>query len=326
MLFYIDVVGSCNLRCPSCPVENSKTTKRYRHSMSPELLDKIVSKAVKETHVRAIALFVWTEPLLHPHLPELIRVVKKHHLRCYISSNLNYGKNIAAIIAKNPTKFIISVSGFTQETYGITHKGGNIEIVKENMIRLAEAKKTTNANTHIEVSYHRYLGNLDDEVRMRVFSESLGFCFTPIWAYLTPLEKVLAFTHNEMEQITTEDQKIIAKFALPVKESINIAMQYKNTPCEIRDTYMVLDCMGHATLCCTIYDQQKYSLGSYLDTPLRDLQKRKYTMEQNKAICSSCMEKGLHVLARYGAPELDDLGKKNIAAYYQKATGINLGS
>lgn len=232
---------------------------------------------------------------------------------------MNFGKNIEAVIESNPAKIHISVSGFSQENYAITHKGGNIETVKENMLILADAIKKLKASTRIYINYHRYLGNLDDEMKMRSFTENLGFIFNPMWAYLMPLEKVLAFAYHGAEAITHEDMKIIDRLALPFNQAVEISTKHRYSPCVLRDTQMVLDCKGNVILCCTIYDQRKYSLGSFLDLSLAKLQQQKHEEPKNKKICSLCMNKGFHIYATYGDNELHNIGKSNILSYYKKA-------
>jgi MoaA/NifB/PqqE/SkfB family radical SAM enzyme len=80
--FNIDVLGSCNLKCPSCPVGNFKEVKNPTGFMSPELLREILSKALNEYKISFIYLYNWTEPLLHPQLPELIEVIHSLGLAC----------------------------------------------------------------------------------------------------------------------------------------------------------------------------------------------------------------------------------------------------
>ena len=87
--FDVDIVGRCNLACPSCPVGNMSGTPLQSGYMKPELLDRIVAKATSECHVTNFALYNWTEPFIHPYLPEMIRVVKTHGIGCDISTNLN---------------------------------------------------------------------------------------------------------------------------------------------------------------------------------------------------------------------------------------------
>jgi hypothetical protein len=49
--FNIDVLGSCNLRCPSCPVGNTKEFRLPTGFMDPQLLAAIITKAKSECEV-----------------------------------------------------------------------------------------------------------------------------------------------------------------------------------------------------------------------------------------------------------------------------------
>src|SRR5438876_585328 len=136
-IYNIDVIEGCNLRCPSCPVGNFREAERPRGRMSVEMFDAIMDKVACETpNVQHVGLFSWTEPLLHPELARIIASVKAHGFSCHLSSNLNRIDRLEQVVASNPDRFRISLSGFTQEVYQQTHSGGNIEQVKANMRRL----------------------------------------------------------------------------------------------------------------------------------------------------------------------------------------------
>ncbi len=161
--------------------------------MRPELLDMILAKATQECNISFVYLYNWSEPFLNPMLPELINVVNAYRIPCGISTNLNIRRNIDRVVAENPANFVISISGYSQYTYAKTHRGGDIQKVKENMSWLAETKQSTDSKTRIEVNFIRYLGNLDDLVLMRSFALSLGFFFRQSIAALLPLEKLIAY-------------------------------------------------------------------------------------------------------------------------------------
>ncbi|MBI5569399.1 MAG: hypothetical protein HY914_05580 [Desulfomonile tiedjei] len=187
------------------------------------------------------------------------------------------------------------------------------------MASLAEAQRTASPETHVQVLYHRYLGNLDDEVLMRQYARDLGFTFQWAWAYLMPLEKYLetGIAKSDTGQITmTEaDAEIMERFALPIREAVDICRRYKHLPCQLRDTQITLDPLGNTIHCCTVYEAGKFTLGSFLSSSISELQKLKHTQD----ICTTCMENGLHVLFVYGTPELDDLGFRNIVRHYKNA-------
>ncbi len=340
--FNIDVLGSCNLRCPSCPQGNSRDVPVPTGFMPPDLLRKIMKKATDECTVSGVGLFNWTEPLLHPRLPELVEIVQSYGVPCTLSSNLNFMRNIDAVLASNPSSLRISTSGFTQSVYEFTHRGGDIEVVKAHMRELAEAKRRVGSRTKIHVLYHRYLGNLDDEVLMKAYSESLGFGFEPVWAMMMPLGKVLAAIEGQeggekrhqgsdgkkrlrivseapaAETLSTEDVQVLDRLALPLDEALSAARRHSSDPCGLRDNQMTIDFEGNTFLCCAAYDPAKYTLGPFLDIPHTELQASKYSHDG----CTKCMDNGVHVYFTYGAPEFERLARARIARRYADV-GLN---
>ncbi len=123
-IFVIDIVGTCNLRCPTCPVGNSP--ERPRGFMDLALFRRIIAKIRRESPVPhpQINLYNWGEPLLHPELPRIIAILRQAGMRSYLSSNLNIKRGLEAVIAAGPDELKISLSGFSQETYSRTHARG----------------------------------------------------------------------------------------------------------------------------------------------------------------------------------------------------------
>ena len=315
--FDVDVVGRCNLSCPSCPVGNMSGTPLQTGYMQPEFLDKIVAKATSECRVTNFALYNWTEPFIHPHLAKMIHIVKSYGIGCDISTNLNLNKQIDSVLSANPDTIKISVSGYRQEHYGITHRGGDIEVVKENMKILSESKRRQKSNTRIIVLFHRYLENQQEEVDMRKFAEVLGFDFTTYWAYLMPLEKNLAFLgyKERLPKFEASDQALVDRLALPLSEALQVVRNTQSSECKLRDQQMAINSNGNVMLCCSVFDQSRYTLAPFLDTPLNELQEMKNSHE----MCTKCMNEGLHVLMTYGDKKLEELAIENVRKHYPDA-------
>ena len=161
-------------------------------------MSEIIKKALSECVVESVSLFNWGEPLLHPKLADMIRIVKSFRVSVYLGTNLNIRSNYDELLESEPDRLMISCSGFHKQTYEMTHRGGRIENIKLNMEELSRAKLRTSSKTVIELKYHRYLGNLDDEVEMRQFSKQLGFDFSSTWAYLMNVEKLLEYIHDDL--------------------------------------------------------------------------------------------------------------------------------
>lgn len=316
-LFYVDIVGGCNLACPSCPIGNSREVPIAKGYMAPELLGRIVDKAVAECAALEFSLYNWTEPFLHPDLPAMVRAVRSRNVRCSLSTNLNIIKNLDAVLRENPSKIKISLSGFEQATYGVTHKKGDIERVKQNLVELAAARDRTKCSTDLVIGFHRYLGNHEEEQRMREFAAPLGIAMEPQWAYLMPLEKVLAYADPAASsvELQPEDHAVIDRLALRLDDALAVARNSPHKPCQLRDRMMSLNLRGEVQLCCTVFDQQAYGLGSYLDHSLTELQELKYQHWQ----CAGCMQRGLHTLFTYDDPAFDDVAMANVRSHYPEA-------
>lgn len=292
MLMYVDIVGACNLECPSCPMGNSDNNN-FKKAMPLEMFVKIVEKARREG-VNPIHLYNWTEPLIHPRIDDFIRVIKAAGISSGVSSNLNVSKNMEKAILAEPDFFRISLSGFYQETYEKGHVGGNVEVVKENMVRLSELKRLHNIETVVEVYYHRYLDNLEEEVLMREFSERLGFKFSAGNSIMMPLEKVLDIIDGS-PAVRDSDRETLKRLALPPSgDLINLLKHYPKHACSLKDDMVVLDCGGDAVLCCALFDQSEFSLGKYLDFSMGQLSRLKSSEKKCVELCGKCMQNGLH--------------------------------
>lgn len=310
-IFNIDVVGACNLRCPSCAQGNIREYRLPHGQMEPELLRRIVAKAKAECRVTSVHLFIWGEPLLHARLPELISIVQEAGLPCHLSSNLNIRPDADAIMAANPASFKISASGFSQEVYGITHRGGDIERVKKHLLELVSARERNRATTRIYVVFHRYKHNLKEEPLMWDFLAKNDIDFEPIWAQLLPLEKVLRYVDEKAFDfpLTAEDYQLIERLALPLGTGLEVARRHNRQPCPLRQDQFSIDFQGNVQLCCAGFDARRFTVGNFLALSCDELQQ----IKENHSICTLCMHHGAHVYMTCGTPKLDALALVNIA-------------
>lgn len=297
MNMYIDIVGACNLSCPSCPMGNSENLN-FKKAMQLDMFRQIVEKAKREG-VRAIFLYNWTEPLVHPKIGEFIEIINAAGMNSGVSTNLNLAKNMEKALLAEPGFFRISLSGFYQETYAKGHVGGDIEVVKQNMITLSEIVQRHGLNTHVEVYYHRYLDNLAEEALMREFSERLGFTFSTGYSVMMPLEKALAIVERD-PSVTDTDHETLKRLALPPYDDlVNVVQHFHKQACTLKDNWLVIDCNGNTVLCCTIFNQSEYQVGKYLDINVDELMKRKDTQKNCVDMCNRCVKKGMHIYAMH---------------------------
>lgn len=299
----VDVLSSCNLRCPTCPIGN-RDDKLPAGYMSEDLLDAILAKAGREATVTGVGLFNWTEPFLHRGLPGLLRVVHRHKFLSYLSSNLNRVQDMAGVLEAEPHSIRISCSGWAQETYQRTHRNGDVNDVVRNMKRLAALKGPA---TKVHMLWHRYRHQEEwEEEAMADLCGELGFDFIPIDAYHMPLEDVLDVWEGRKPKPSV-DALLVTSLA-----SHRELVRGRKDVCRMQTRELTIDARGNVSLCCAVYDPAKFTLFPFLDTPLEKIQERRL----NHEFCARCAKAGGHAYAmgRSKTPEKYDVRRDKVIA------------
>ena len=175
--YWIDVVSGCNLRCTACPVgmpEFSNSIGQQLREMEPEIFEQICIKAKQDTKGNMrIGLYNWTEPTLHSRLDELLAIGAKHGIPCGLSSNLNHDYDWQKLKPYELWNFTITVSGFTQKTYAINHRGGRIEPVLANLLRISQQLSDWPSYKNIDVRYLVHRENQHEVALFKHFCDAL---------------------------------------------------------------------------------------------------------------------------------------------------------
>jgi MoaA/NifB/PqqE/SkfB family radical SAM enzyme len=288
--FVIDIVGTCNLRCPTCPVGNSALGGRPIGFMEYAQFERIIDKIRAETPVPdpRISLFNWGEPLLHPELPRFLALLHRHGLRSYLSSNLNIRRGLEEALRANPTDLNISLSGFTQEHYGRTHARGDVELVKRNMRLIRTLIDRHRLSTHVWVGHHLYRSSAHEMEPLRRLCAELGFDHEPIQAQYMPLERLAEL----LDGAPPPHPAVVADLPVPPAErQARIdAVRSGRYDCELRFSQTVINHDGQVALCCAVYDADNMLGAAFLDHDLAALEQRKYRHH----FCATCMGRNLH--------------------------------
>jgi MoaA/NifB/PqqE/SkfB family radical SAM enzyme len=294
--YNIDVVGACNLRCPSCPVGNSWNADIPRGMMSLDtykaIMEKIKSEQPDDVTV-GIDIHNWGESLLHPDLPKIIQMTNEMGFVSGLSSNLTHHfsrKRLEEIVAAKPGGFRVSLSGFTNETHQKTHVRSDINVVKSNLYLLRNILDSTNSSVKVQIGYMVYRHNFqDDFIQMRKLAEELDFHFDWIFAIYMPVEKTIS---SLMGKDSDEDKEILDLLVMSPKEWRKQADKSedfrKNTPgdCHLKTIRSAINYDGTVPLCCASYSYDNHVASNFLEVSHEELQKRK--MEHN--LCDSCFE------------------------------------
>ncbi len=290
-IYTIDVAGTCNLRCPSCPVGNSIDTQRVKSMMPVEMFKQIITKMQSESPSPSaqVRLYNWGEPLLHPQLAQLIEMCHAAGFSSHLSSNLNIkAKYLEQALAANPTEFKVSLSGFTQARYAQTHAGGDIEVVKQNLRLMRDWLDHYKVGTRVWVNFHRYKSNVDDEADMAALCKELDFMFAPINAFYQPLDKLLALAEGKTE---VQQEPVLSELLYDVQGHLAY-LKHNSLPdydCELRFNQMVINSDGSVAQCCALYDSSTMLGKPFLEHSHAELEHAKYA----NPICTQCRQAGL---------------------------------
>ncbi len=252
--------------------------------MTPNMLNAILEVFKKQrARVVSAALQLLNEPLLNPHISQLIAVCHRHRVPVVLSSNLTRPALLGEVLAEEPENFIISVSGFEQSTYERSHKGGVVADVRANMLKVAQWRQP---GTFVRVSWHRYDYNAGEESAMREFTRRCGFKFTPFEVSVLSLERALA--RFEDGQVDPAERHLLT----PLEEAQQLCLARRHWPCMTLDRMLTVHSDGMLQPCCP-KNYQTDMKESIFTTDLEDYNWRRRTNPE----CLKCQALGGHVYA-----------------------------
>ena len=127
---YIEITNKCNLNCSFC-----SKTKRPKKDMSLEEVENIFQKIKDYTDY--VYLHVKGEPLLHPHIIEILQMAEKYHLKVNLTTNGTLFPKYAKALGKCNALKKINFS---------LHSENNVDNYLE---KIFENVKYLNANTTV---------------------------------------------------------------------------------------------------------------------------------------------------------------------------------
>lgn len=272
---------NCNVRCKTCPA--GRKEPEPGGIMSLDMFNRILDKCCNEARVIGVQVYHYNEPTLLPHMADMIRECRSRNLPSFLSSNLVIWKNIPAIAAAGPDMFLVSVSGFTQDVYQRSHKDGNIDLVKENMIKLAAIKHPA---TNLQLSWHRYKYNEHEMPLMKEFAEAHGYLFAPYCTSLLPHDLALREWQTGIPSVAGED------LLIPASSVKDACFERRAHPCLEQDQILLVHGDGTYGNCCHRSDVTNIR-GSLFDTTVPAILSSR---KKDKA-CLSCKAVGGHIYA-----------------------------
>lgn len=252
--------------------------------MTVEMLRRILDKVTKEARVLVVRLYYYDEPFLIRDMPKFVALCHEYNLPSTISTNLTmFDKYGPAILKEAPTTLLISVSGFTQAVYERSHKGGDIEKVKANMVKVSQLRSP---KTHVQVNWHHYRYNEHEEPLMREYARKLGFSMVSFGTSLLPLERALRVWETGIDDPKGED------LLIPVKEARQACYERRHWECDGQNRVLTVNGDGFITNCNNRIYRENLR-GSLFDTTVPALLKARKTDSD----CVACQAIGGHIYA-----------------------------
>jgi len=188
----VDVTNKCNLHCPYCPTGRGEHG-RGRGSISYDLFAAILDEL--GPYAYRLELFNWGEPFFNRDLPRLIAHASRQRVATIISSNLSFPMTpdyVRSVITAGLTHLTAAVDGADQSSYEVYRRGGNFDLVMQNLRMFVEAKRALGMHTpHICWQYLVFAHNegqieearrLTTELGLDAFSLMGGLYDDPSWA------------------------------------------------------------------------------------------------------------------------------------------------
>ncbi|CAA0120105.1 Coenzyme PQQ synthesis protein E [Halioglobus japonicus] len=218
----LDPADKCQLRCPTCPtgIENeSKFSKdgpptiyrEDRQKLSVELCDSLLDELGDNLFM--VMFYNYGEPLLNTHLHEFVRKANDRDIATELHSNLSLplsDQRIDELLSAGLGTLAASVDGFSQEAYEIHRVGGKVELVHENLERLAKARDRLGLDTEIIYNYLVFKHNEHEIEAARRFAKDIGISFStrdaliqdPSWLPSHRKDEQPYYSQEHMDEMT----------------------------------------------------------------------------------------------------------------------------
>ena len=179
------------------------------------------------------------------------------------------------------------MSGYYAEAYDNTHQGGDIELVKDNLILIRKLIDKYKSNTLVDINYHLYRDNSRENIsEMEKFADNLGFVVSKTYALVMPLERVISHLEGKPDLQTKllEDNLLVT-----IDEGIDASSRSalpENT-CPFRENQININADLSVPICCTVWQRDENVVAkNFLESSINEIN----TNKKNVDLCNKCMK------------------------------------
>lgn len=164
----MDITEVCNLACTHCPhpvfVKSEHYAARY---LDPALNEKMIEEVRQhgQGKTQYIRYTSNGEPLVHPNGYDLIQSAVDHsgvYVTLTTNGTIMNEKRTQKLLESGVHLIDISIDAFKPETYAKIRVNGNLQVTRENVLRLIQWVHESKAKTKVVVSFVEQPQNTDE--------------------------------------------------------------------------------------------------------------------------------------------------------------------
>lgn len=164
----MDITEVCNLACSHCPHPAFVASEHYggRH-LDPALNEKMIEEVRQHGQGRTqyIRYASNGEPLVHPYGYDMIQAAVDHsgvYVTLTTNGKIMNEKRTQRLLESGVHLIDISIDAFKPETYAKIRIKGNLDVTRENVLRLLRWVREAKAKTKVVVSFVEQPENMDE--------------------------------------------------------------------------------------------------------------------------------------------------------------------
>ncbi len=176
----MDLTEVCNLACIHCPHPDFKRSVHYdARYMDPALNAKMVDE-VREHGAGLTQYIRYTsngEPLIHPRGYDMIEYAVKHSgtfVTLTTNGTIMNEKRTRRLLEAGVHMIDISIDAFTNATYAAVRVNGDLDVTRENVLRLLRWKREAGSPAKVVVSFVEQPQNATEVAAFKSYWEGEG--------------------------------------------------------------------------------------------------------------------------------------------------------
>ncbi|MDA8220060.1 MAG: radical SAM protein [Dehalococcoidales bacterium] len=177
---YVEPTSLCNLSCRTC-VRHS--WDEPPGSLSIHVYRRLIRDLGAVPTLRKISLWGFGEPLLHPHIVEMVALAKGIGAETELITNgLLLTPTLAErLVAAGLDTIVVSVDGVSPESYSDVRAGADFRLVQDNVLALRYARESSpRRNPEVGLEFVAMRRNVDQLPRLRHLAYTMGASFVVV--------------------------------------------------------------------------------------------------------------------------------------------------